>query len=80
MKRSWSEVETELLDNVFYAHDPQEVRAAGDLTHKGMLDSLSIVAILETLVEAGGDEDKLEEAQATDFRNLAVIRDLYDRV
>lgn len=79
-KRPWAEVETELMENVFYAHDPVEVGAADDLARTGMLDSLSIVAILEVLIDATGDEEALESADASDFRNLAQIRALYGRV
>lgn len=79
-KRPWAEVKNELMENVFYAHDPDEVGAADDLARKGMLDSLSIVAILEVLIDATGDEESLESAEASDFRNLAQIRALYERV
>lgn len=79
-KQPWAEVEQELFDNVFYAHEPEDVRAADDLAKKGMLDSLSIVAILEVLIDATGDEDALESAEASNFRNLGAIRDLYERV
>lgn len=79
-KRSWPDVETELVENVFYAHDPQEVRAADDLAKEGMLDSLSIVAILEVLIDATGDEEALEDADADSFRNLETIRTLYEAV
>lgn len=78
-KKPWDDVEAELLETVFYAHDPSDVRAADDLARKGMLDSLSIVAILEVLIDATGNEDDLENADATDFRNLAQIRALYER-
>ncbi len=79
-KRPWPDVEDELVENVFYAHDPQQVRAADDLAREGMLDSLSIVAILEILIDATGDEGALEAAEATNFRNFATIRSLYEQV
>ena len=44
-----------------------------------MLDSLSIVAILEILVEMTGNEDVLTQANASDFRNLASIRAFYEK-
>lgn len=78
MKAGWSDVESELLGRVFYAHDQLEVRAADNLAHAGMLDSLSIVAILEILVEMSGNEDALTNAKASDFRNLASIRALHE--
>ncbi|MDO5711805.1 MAG: hypothetical protein Q4P32_08730 [Micrococcales bacterium] len=79
-KRPWAEVENELMENVFYAHEAADVRAAEDLARQGMLDSLSIVAILEVLIDATGDEEALESADASDFRNLAQVRALYERV
>ncbi len=79
MARSWSEVETDLLENVFYAHDPAVVLASTDLARDDMLDSLTIVAILETLAEAVGDESAFDEADVTDFRNIARIRALYEK-
>lgn len=79
-KKPWSDVEAELFDSVFYAHDAADVRAADDLATAGMLDSLSIVAILEVLIDASGEEEALENADAADFRNLAQIRALYERV
>ena len=79
-KRPWAEVENELMENVFYAHEATDVRAAEDLARQGMLDSLSIVAILEVLIDATGDEEALESADASDFRNLAQVRALYERV
>lgn len=78
-KRTWDEVEQELLDNVFYAHDAEMVRGADDLAKAGVLDSLSIVAILETLIDASGDEEAFDAAEASDFRNLGTIRSLYER-
>ncbi len=72
-KKPWTEVEVDLVENVFYAHDEARVRKSADLAKEGMLDSLSIVAILEILAESGG-------AQATDFRNLSQIQALYDRL
>lgn len=79
-KRPWPEVETDLVEHVFYAHEPQKVRAADDLAKEGMLDSLSIVAILEVLIDATGDEEALDDAEAGDFRNLETIRTLYEAV
>lgn len=80
-KKPWSEVEADLMENVFYAHDEAQVRSATDLAKAGLLDSLSIVAILEILAEASGVEDEaLDSAEATDFRNLDVIRSLYERL
>ena len=79
-KKPWTEVEVDLVENVFYAHDEARVRKSADLAKEGMLDSLSIVAILEILAEAGGDEDALDSAQATDFRNFSRIQALYDRL
>lgn len=80
MKPDWNTVEIELLDNVFYAFDAEKVRASDDLPRDGMLDSLSIVAILESLIEATGQEEAFDDAQATDFRNLGAIRELYERI
>jgi len=78
-KRAWDDVEQDLLDNVFYVHDAEGVRASDDLAKDGMLDSLSIVAILETLIDASGDEEAFESAEAADFRNLGTIRALYEK-
>lgn len=80
MKPDWSTVEKDLLENVFYAFDAQAVRDCDDLTRDGMLDSLSVVAILEALIEATGEEEAFDDAQADDFRNLAAIHELYERV
>ncbi len=80
MKPDWTTVEADLLDNVFYAFDAAQVRASDDLPKDGMLDSLSIVAILEALIEATGQEEAFDDAQADDFRNLAAIRELYERI
>ncbi len=79
-KKPWPEVEADLVENVFYAHDEAKVRASKDLAKEGMLDSLSIVAILEVLAEASGEEEALDSAEAKDFRNLEVIRGLYERL
>ena len=78
-KSTWDDVEHDLLENVFYAHDAETVRNADDLATAGVLDSLSIVAILETLIEASGNEEAFDTAEAADFRNLATIRALYER-
>lgn len=67
-KKPWSEVEVDLVEDVFYAHNEAKVRGSTDLAKDGMLDSLSIVSILEVL------------AEAKDFRNLQVIHGLYDRL
>lgn len=80
MKPDWSTVEADLLDNVFYAFEADAVRASDDLPRDGMLDSLSIVAILEALIEATGQEEAFDDAQADDFRNLSAIRELYERI
>ena len=77
-KQPWSQVEDELMENVFYAHEPDRVRGADDLAKAGLLDSLSIVAILEVLIEASGDEDAFEAAEASNFRNLGTIKALYE--
>ncbi|MDO5629620.1 MAG: hypothetical protein Q4G43_15000 [Mobilicoccus sp.] len=79
-KQPWDTVEAELLESVFYAHDAAQVRAADDLAAAGLLDSLSVVAILETLIESSGEEEAFDAAQAEDFRNLAAVRSLYERV
>lgn len=79
-KKPWPQVEADLVENVFYAHDEAKVRASGDLAKEGMLDSLSIVAILEVLADAGAEEEALDSAEAGDFRNLGLIQALYERV
>ena len=76
----WTEVEQQLLDQVFYAHPADQIRASEDLAADGLLDSLSIVAILEALIEATGQEEAFDDAQADDFRNLSAIRELYERI
>lgn len=80
MKDDWSSVKDNLVENVFYAHDAAAVLKSADLAADGLLDSLSIVAILEVLVDCGADEESLDEAQATDFTNLHTIATLYARV
>lgn len=80
MKKPWSEVEEDLMDNVFYAHDEAKVKASSNLAEDSLLDSLSIVVILETFADAGVEEEALEDAQATDFRNLQVMQALYERL
>ena len=80
MKKPWNEVEADLMDNVFYAHDEAKVKASSNLADDALLDSLSIVVILETFADAGVPEEDLEEAQATDFRNLEVMQALYERL
>ena len=77
--RTWDEVERDLLDDVFYAHDAETVKGADDLAKAGVLDSLSSVAILETLIDASGNEEAFDSAEAGDFRNLGTIRALYER-
>lgn len=77
MKAIWSDVENELLERVFYAHDGAVVRDSENLAHDGMLDSLSIVAILEILVEMTGNEDAMMRAGSSDFRNLSSIHAFY---
>lgn len=79
-KRPWPEVEADLVENVFYAHDEGKVRASADLATEGMLDSLSIVAILEVLADSSGDDGALDAAQASDFGNRRLIRALYARL
>ncbi len=79
MSTPWEDVEGELLDRVFYAWPPADVRAAPDLAAAGMVDSLSVVAVLEVLVGAAGDDTVLEISTADDFRNLDTIRQLYQR-
>lgn len=79
-KKPWPDVEADLVDNVFYAYDEQKVRRSVDLAKEGMLDSLSIVAVLEILAEASGEDEALDSAEAADFQNLAVIKALYDRL
>lgn len=79
-KKAWDDVEAELLEAVFYAHDPARVRASTDLARDRMLDSLSIVAIIEVLAEASDADEALDAAGAEDFRSLATIRELYARL
>lgn len=76
----WTEVERQLLDQVFYAHPADQIRASEDLAADGLLDSLSIVVILEMLSEITGSEDALTTASADDFANLGTIRALYERL
>lgn len=76
----WPEVEGQLLDQVFYAWPPQKVRESEDLARDGLVDSLSVVAVLEVLIEALGHEEALSVSTADDFRNLAAIRALYERL
>lgn len=80
MRPTWDAIEGQLLEDVFYAFEPDAVRLSKDLPRDAMLDSLSIVAILEILIDAADDEEAFEKATATDFRNLSTIRDLYERV
>lgn len=77
---TWNEVEADLMDNVFYAHDEQAVRRSADLAGDNLLDSLSIVVILETFADAGVTDEALEAAQAEDFRNLDTMKALYERL
>lgn len=79
---SWDDVEAQLFEAVFYAHDPAKVRRAVSLPDEGMLDSLSVVAILDILAEAKPDasEDDLDDLSPRDFRNLDAIRTLYQRL
>lgn len=79
MKDDWSSVKDNILENVFYAHGSSAVTGSNDLAADGLLDSLSIVAILEVLADSGADEDSLDEAQAADFTNLHTIQALYAR-
>ncbi|HQR78629.1 MAG TPA: hypothetical protein PLT68_00255 [Actinomycetota bacterium] len=77
MKAMWSDVEDELLERVFYAHEDTVVRDSENLAQAGMLDSLSIVAILDILVEMTGNEDAMMRAGSSDFRSLASIHAFY---
>lgn len=76
----WNAVEDDLMDNVFYAHDEEAVRRSANLAGDNLLDSLSIVVILETFADAGVTEEALEAAQAEDFRNLETMKALYERL
>lgn len=78
----WEELEGQLLELVFYAHDPEKVRNSMNLADDGMLDSLSVVAILDVLAEAHpeADLDSLENLGPADFRNLSAIRTLHERL
>ncbi len=76
----WTRVEAQLLDQVFYAFDPDEVRAESDLAAAGFLDSLSIVAVLEVIIQESGNEGAMGEAVADDFRNLGSIKSLCARL
>lgn len=78
-RRSWSDVEKELLETVFYAYEPGQVLHVKDLAAAGMLDSLSVVAIIEILAESGESDEALDAAVAEDFRSFARIRQLYER-
>ena len=80
MRKSWAEVQEQLLEVVFYAHDPARVLGSSDLTRDRMLDSLSIVAIVEVLAEASDAEEALEAAVADDFQSIDKIRALYQRL
>ncbi|MCA0438462.1 MAG: hypothetical protein M9891_16110 [Austwickia sp.] len=79
-KKPWDEVQAELLDVVFYAHDPSAVLASADLAKAGMLDSLSVVAIIEVLAEATGADSALDAATVEDFASMVHIHDLYERL
>lgn len=78
----WDAVEAQLLDVVFYAHDPQKVRNARDLPSEGLLDSLSVVAIMEVLADAfpAGSIESLDSLKPSDFQNMTSIRALYQRL
>lgn len=80
IRKSWDEVQAELMDVVFYAHDSAKVLASRDLAKDGMLDSLSVVAIIEVLAEATDADEALDEAGVEDFRSIAKIRELYERL
>lgn len=79
-KKTWDQVQDELLDAVFYAHDPARVLASDDFAADSMLDSLSVVAMIEVLAEAGGAEEMLDEAGVEDLRSMARVRALYERL
>lgn len=79
-KPPWVEIQSELLDVVFYAHDAAKVLGSADLAKDGMLDSLSVVAIIEVLAEATDADEALDRAGAEDFGTMAKIRDLYERL
>jgi hypothetical protein len=76
----WAHVERRLLDQVFHQWSEQDVRDSADLARAGMIDSLSVVAALEVLVEATDDDGVLTEATPADFATLGTIRSLYTRV
>lgn len=80
MKKSWDQVQDELMDVVFYAHDAAKVLGSQDLARDGMLDSLSVVAIIEVLAEATDADEALDRADVADFGSMSRIRDLYERL
>jgi hypothetical protein len=76
----WEQIEQRLLDQVFHRHDPARVRASHDLPGDGMIDSLSVIAALEVLVESTDDEGFLSQSQPADFTSLERIEALVSRV
>lgn len=76
----WTQIEQRLLDQVFYAWPAEEVRTAPDLAAAGFIDSLSVVAVLEVLIDATGNEDALTLGTAEDFSSLARIKALHARL
>ena len=77
MVSTWPETEARLLEQVFHQHAPDQARASDDLVADRMIDSLSVVAALEVLVECTDNDAALEVATPSDFTSLARIASLH---
>lgn len=77
VKRPWSEIERELLQEVFWAHTAEEVGRSSDLAAEGFKDSLADVMIVEILSDASERDDLLDLVSKDDLRTLGAIRVFY---
>jgi len=77
--KTWETVENEIITGVFAEYGKELVSGSDDFEKDGLLDSLTIVAILAVLDEANPDADYLEFATAEDFRSLGAIHALYEK-
>lgn len=76
----WPEVQSRILDNVFFNFGADEVLKSRDLASDGFMDSLAIVGIVTTIDEYLGGERAQRLARREDFLSIDTIKELYLRL
>jgi hypothetical protein len=76
----WPEVQSRILQNVFFNFHPDAVVASRDLAGDGFVDSLSVIGIVTTIDEHLGGEQAQSQARREDFLSLDTIKGLYLRL